>query len=241
VICRNLKIVAPPLSPNTDGIDPSNSRNVLITRCMIDCGDDNVSFKAWRDENNKITAPTENITVTDCTFLHGHGVSVGSRVWSGVRNILVDQCTFDGTGNGIRIKSARDRGGVMENITYSNITMKNVGTAITINTHYFDHTKGSKPVTPETPIVRNVRIRNVTVTGAGTAGDITGLPEMPVSDVVMENVVIACQTGMQIKDAKDIEFRGVQIKAKTGKRLTLENVEVKGIESFSDTTPGPAR
>jgi len=241
VTCRDLKIIAPSNSPNTDGIDPSNSRNVLITRCLIDVGDDNISFKARRDANDKLTVPTENIYVTDCVFLHGHGVSVGSRVWSGIRNIVVDNCTFDGTGNGIRVKSARTRGGLMENITYSNIKMKNVGTALTINMYYFDRTEGAQPVTPETPIVRNVRIQNISVTGAKAAGDITGLPEMPVSDIVLENVEIAAETGFRVKDAKNVEFKNVKIKAETGKALTVESATVKGVESFGDTTPDASR
>jgi polygalacturonase len=237
VICRDLKILAPANSPNTDGIDPTNSRNVLITRCLIDVGDDNISLKARRDANDKITVPTENIYVTDCTFLNGHGVSVGSRVWSGIRNIFVDNCTFDGTDNGIRIKSSRTRGGLIKNINYSNITMKNVGTALSINMYYFDRTEGAQPITAETPIVRNVRIQNISVTGAKSAGNITGLPEMPVSDVVLENVDIAAQTGMRIKYAKSVELKQVKIKAGMGKPLTIESASVKGAEGFGDTTP----
>ncbi len=237
VICRDLKIIAPANSPNTDGIDPSNSRNVLITRCLIDTGDDNVSFKSRRDKDNKNTLPTENVYVTNCTFLNGHGVSVGSRVWSGIRNIVVDNCTFNGTKNGIRVKSERGRGGLMENITYANIQMTNVGTAITINMYYSGRTGGVQPVTPETPIVRHVSIRNISVTGAKAAGDITGLPEMPVSDIVLENVDIAAETGMRVSDAKDVEFRNVKIKAGTGKPLTVESATVKGAEGFGDTTP----
>lgn len=237
VTCRDLKIVAPSNSPNTDGIDPSNSRNVLITRCVIDDGDDNISFKARRDANNKNTVPTENVYVTDCTFLHGHGVSVGSRVWSGIRNIVVDNCTFEGTAIGIRIKSARGRGGLMENITYSNIKMKDVGTAVTINMYYFDRLEGAQPVTPETPIVRNVKLQNISVAGARTAGDITGLPEMPVTDIKLENADIAAETGMRIRDAREVEFKAVKIKAGTGKPLTVEKATVRGIENFGDTTP----
>jgi polygalacturonase len=236
VTCRGLKIIAPENSPNTDGIDPSNSRNVLITRCLIDNGDDNISFKSRRD-GDKITSPTENVYVTDCTFLHGHGVSVGSRVWPGIRNIVVDHCTFDGTHIGIRVKSARGRGGVMENITYSNIKMKNVGTALTINMYYFDRNEGAQPVTAETPIVRNIRVQNVSVSGAQTAGDITGLPEMPVSDIVLKNVDISAETGMRIQDAKDVQLENVKIKAATGKALTIANALVKGAEGFGDTTP----
>lgn len=229
VVIRGVVIRAPGLSPNTDGVDPSNSSNVWITRCLIDVGDDNVSFKSYRDEHNRPSGPTQNVYVTDCTFLHGHGVSVGSRVWSGVRNIVVDNCTFDGGDNAIRIKSSRTRGGVVENIVYSNIKMKNVGTAISINLYYFDRgaPTGPQPVTPETPVVRNVRISNVQIVGAKKAGDIVGLPEMPVSGVLLENVDLSAVTGLIVKDARDLEFKNVNVKVTSGKAVSVENAAIK--------------
>src|SRR5438270_10567223 len=187
VTIEDVKVIAPADSPNTDGIDPTGSRDVLIRRCFVDVGDDNVSFKSNPNEG-----ATENVLVTDCTFRHGHGASVGSNIGGGIRNVTVEHCTFEDTDNGIRIKSARDRGGVVERVTYRDITMKNVKVAITINLFYFDKA-GQKerkpaPVNAATPVVRDVRIINVTVDGAKTAGEIIGLPEMPVSGVLLENV-----------------------------------------------------
>ncbi len=101
VLIDGVTIHAPPDSPNTDAIDPSNCRRVLIRHVTTDTGDDNIAFKAGHD------GPCEDITVTDCTFRHGHGVSVGSETDGGVRNILVQRCTFEDTGTAIRIKSAR--------------------------------------------------------------------------------------------------------------------------------------
>jgi polygalacturonase len=225
VTVSDVTIIAPADSPNTDGIDPSSSRNVLIRHCLIDVGDDNVSFKS-----NPKEGPTENVLVTDCTFKHGHGASVGSNVGGGIRNIVVQNCTFDGTDNGIRIKSGRDRGGLIENIVYRDLTMKNVGVATTINMFYFDKAaqkeRQTKPVTPTTPIVRQVSIINVTVEGAKTAGEIIGLPEMPVTGVLIDNLRVAGTTGMTFQDAKAVELRDVVITAQKGKPLTINNAEV---------------
>jgi polygalacturonase len=226
VTIEDVKVIAPEDAPNTDAIDPTSSRNVLIRRCFIDVGDDNVSFKS-----NPSEGPLENVLVTDCTFKHGHGASVGSNIGGGIRNITVQHCTFEGTDNAIRIKSRRDRGGVVENITYRDITMKNVGTAILINLFYFDEAGAkehkAKPITATTPIVRNVQIINVTVAGAKRAGEIIGLPEAPVTSVLLDNVRIKADGGMTIQDAKAVELRDVRIMPQKGEPLTVTDAEVK--------------
>jgi polygalacturonase len=226
VLIEDVSIVAPADSPNTDGIDPTGSRNVVIRRCLIDVGDDNVSFKSNPNEG-----ATENILVTDCTFKHGHGASVGSNVGGGIRNITVQRCTFESTDNGIRIKSARDRGGLVENIVYRDIRMTNVGVAITINLFYFDQTgrreRETKPVTATTPTVRSLRVINVTVDEAKTAGEIIGLPEMPISDVLLDNVRIKAKSGMTVRDANSVEFRDVQIVPQKGEPLDITHSIVK--------------
>jgi DNA sulfur modification protein DndE len=230
VTIEEVTITSPADSPNTDGIDPTGSSDVLIRRCVIDVGDDNVSFKSNPNEG-----ATENVLVTDCTFRHGHGASVGSNIGGGIRNVTVEHCTFEGTDNGIRIKSTRDRGGVVENVTYRDITMKNVGVAITLNLFYFDKAgqreRQPRPVTSATPVVRGVRIINVTVEGAKTAGEIIGLPEMPISDVLLENVSVGANTGMIVQDAKAVELRAVRIAPKKGEPLTVISAEVKNTKA----------
>ncbi|HKC65127.1 MAG TPA: glycoside hydrolase family 28 protein [Pyrinomonadaceae bacterium] len=226
VTIEDVKIQAPEDSPNTDGIDPTGSSYVLIRRCIIDVGDDNIAFKSNPNEG-----ATENVLVTDCTFKHGHGASIGSNIGGGIRNIRVEHSTFENTDNGIRIKSTRDRGGVVENVTYRDLTMKNVGTAITLNLFYFDkegqRERESKPVTETTPVVRSVEIRNVRVEGAKSAGEIIGLPEMPISSILMDSVRINARAGMTIQDAKAVELIDVQITAQKGEPLTVRDAEVK--------------
>ncbi|HYW72184.1 MAG TPA: glycoside hydrolase family 28 protein [Pyrinomonadaceae bacterium] len=226
VTIENVTVTAPADSPNTDGIDPSSSREVLISHCTIDVGDDNVAFKS-----NPGDGPTENVLVTDCTFKHGHGASVGSNIGGGIRNILVQNCSFDGGDNGIRIKSARDRGGLVENIEYRNITMRNVGYAITLNLFYFDKVaqqeRKASAVTATTPIVRGVRIVNVTVQGAKTAGDIIGLPEMPIDTVTLDNVRVDANTGLTVQDANGVILRQVHIVPQKGDPVKIINAQVK--------------
>ena len=125
VTIDGVTILAPEDSPNTDGIDPSGSSRVLITRCRIDVGDDCIAIKA----GHLNAGPCRDVTVTDCTFLHGHGLSIGSETTEGVRNLTVSRCTFEGTEIGIRLKSERGRGGLVENLSYSDITMQKVGQA----------------------------------------------------------------------------------------------------------------
>jgi polygalacturonase len=207
VLIEGVKIHAPPDSPNTDAVDPSNCRNVLIRHILTDSGDDNIGFKAGAD------GPMENATVTDCTFLHGHGVSIGSETNGGVRNILVQRCTFENTGTAIRIKSARDRGGIVEDVTYRDITMKNVDEAIYINLFYEDKSPSKfpqpAPVTPVTPIIRNILISNVTCENAKAAGEITGLPESAATNITLENIRVTAWTGFNIQDSKGLEFKNV--------------------------------
>jgi polygalacturonase len=226
VTIENVTITSPADSPNTDGIDPSSSQNILIRHCTIDVGDDNVAFKS-----NPGEGATDNVLVTDCTFKHGHGASVGSNIGGGIRNITVQNCTFEGADNGIRIKSARDRGGLVENIVYRHITMKNVGVAITLNLFYFDKAaqqeRKSAAVTSLTPVIRGVRIIDVTVDGARTAGDIIGLPEMPIENVTLENVRVNANTGMTVQDARSVLFRNVHIVPQKGEPVKIVSAEVK--------------
>jgi polygalacturonase len=167
VLVEDIAILSPDEAPNADGIDPSNSSNMLIRRCLIDTGDDNIAFKGG---GGKGAPPCENVVISNCRFLAGHGLSIGSETYSGVRNILVKDCTFEGTTTGLRIKSGRTRGGPVENITYQNITMKNVGTAFNIDLFYDDKAgkkePGMAPVTATTPKVKGVRFVNIKCDGA---------------------------------------------------------------------------
>jgi polygalacturonase len=241
VVCSNVTIVNPAHSANTDGINPIDSANVLITKCSFDTGDDDVAIKAQRKVKGRKFA-CENIMVTDCTFLHGHGMSVGSETRGGVRNVVVKNCTFADTENGLRLKSARGKGGLVENVLFEDITMTNVDPAITFSCYYtFNSAQDPvqkaipeddtvQPINDQTPIFRDVRVKNVTATCQRNAGMIVGLPEKFFSDVVFENVHISAVTGMKIESAAGIRFKNSQVMVKEGKPFIVKNAQVSGIE-----------
>ncbi|MGC3991177.1 MAG: glycoside hydrolase family 28 protein [Chthoniobacteraceae bacterium] len=209
VFVDHINIHSPADSPNTDGIDPANSRTVLIRGCTIDTGDDDVALKAGGKE------PCQDITVTDCTIRHGHGISIGSETDSGVRNFLVQNCTFENTGTALRIKSARSRGGKIVNVLYRNISMKSVDAAISISFYYYDREEMKHPefktITSTTPSLQHVRFTDITCEDAVRAGEICGLPETPLLDVSLKNVQITSKTGLTIQDASGITLQNVSV------------------------------
>jgi polygalacturonase len=232
VTIRGIHIHSPSDAPNTDGIDPSGW-NFLISDCTIDTGDDNIVLKPTAGR----TPGDNNFTVKNCEFLHGHGMSIGGGSFNGVENLIVSNCTFNGTDSGIRIKTPRGNGGLAQNLTYENITMTNVKNPIYINDYYPERTapedpstEKAEPVTDRTPINKNITIRDLTVTNCPNAGTIQGIPEMPIADMTFSNVTISAKTGMKIYHAKGIRFINSKITAKSGNALTTYNAEVTGLE-----------
>jgi polygalacturonase len=233
VLITNVTFLAPERAPNTDAIDPSVSRRVTITKCLIDVGDDNVAVKSGKRMDGREFA-CEDLTITDCTFKHGHGLSIGSETVGGVKNVLVRNCTFEDTDNGIRIKSDRKRGGTVENMVCEDITMKNVHGAITITSYYprIPATDTAQPVTSTTPKYKNITIKNLTATSTKSAGVIVGLPESQIENVVLENVSIAAeQGGLEVRHAKGVTFKNVKVTAKKGEPFIIKDAEVSGLES----------
>lgn len=233
VLISNVTILAPERAANTDAIDPSVSRRVTITKCLIDVGDDNVAVKSGKRMDGREFA-CEDLTITDCTFKHGHGMSIGSETVGGVKNVLVKNCTFENTDNGIRIKSDRKRGGTVENFVCEDITMKDVRGAITITSYYprIPATDTAQPVTDTTPKYKNITIKNLTATSSRNAGVIVGLPESYIENVVLENVKIdAEQGGLEVRNARGVIFKNVKVTAKKGEAFIVKDAEVKGLES----------
>ncbi|HEY4380540.1 MAG TPA: glycoside hydrolase family 28 protein [Acidobacteriaceae bacterium] len=226
VVIRNVRITATLPSPNTDAIDPFSSSNVVIDHVYADVGDDNVAIKSGQPNSEGGDLPSKNITITDCTFDHGHGVSIGSEIAGGVQNVRVERVTFKGTDQAIRIKAARDRGNDVSNITYKDITMDGVTKASISISEYYPQVMPSgpvaaKPVGPLTPHFHNIRIENVKGVNAAWAGAIVGLPESHVNDIVLKNVNIQAAKGMQIGYA-DVSTEGLAISTTDGsKPVTL--------------------
>ncbi len=230
VLVEDATFLAPERAPNTDAIDPSMCVDVVVRRCLIDVGDDNIAVKSGKRADGREFAALR-LTVTDCTFKHGHGMSIGSETVGGVKDVVVRDCTFEDTDNGIRIKSDRKRGGTVENLLCENITMKNVAGAITITSYYPKVPKDleePRPVTKTTPRYRNLTIRNLTATSTKDAGWIVGLPECPIENVVLENVAIASQrAGLEIRHARGVILDNVEVTPAKGEAIVARDAEVE--------------
>lgn len=199
-----LTIKAPSTSPNTDAIDTWYWKGVYIHDCNLSVGDDNVAMDSY----------SQDVTIKHLTIGSGHGISVGSFA-TGVNTINVDSCTLTGTDNGLRLKSARGRGGsgtlACNNVLYSNITMKNVTWPIYITSYYNTTPTTSdtaQAVNSSTPTWKNIIYKNITITGSPYAGYIWGVPEMPVKDITFDNVQISATTrGFQLCHADSVVFK----------------------------------
>jgi polygalacturonase len=240
VTVRNVIIRAPastdPVNPshNTDACDVSGTK-ILIQHCDISVGDDNFTCGGG----------TSDVLITGCTYGYGHGVSIGSPTKGGVSNITVENCTFTNTECGIRIKSDRDRGGIVQNLTYRNLVMTDVGIPILIYGSYM--AKDSKyrnlqKITPEiaatyasadvsdlTPIYRNISFENITATAAKgkRAGLIWGLPEAVTSNIHLQNVNIIADNPFGIFFADNVQLVNCRIRTNEGdNKLVLANAKV---------------
>jgi polygalacturonase len=223
IVIRNIKILAPEHSPNTDAIDPFSSSNIVIDHVLADVGDDNIAIKSGAINSPGPDDPSRNIVIKDCTFLHGHGLSIGSEVAGGAQNIVAERIHFEGTDNGIRVKANRDRGNDVGHFVFRDITMKDVKNALVISAYYpkLMPSEGEAPqaVTRLTPHFHDIVIENVTATGSKSAGVIVGLPEAPVTGVVLRNVKISAQTGLTIGHA-EVVGEGVTVEAAEGQGIT---------------------
>jgi polygalacturonase len=222
IVIRNVRILAPPDSPNTDAIDPFSSSNVVIDHVYADVGDDNVAIKSGPINSPGPDSPSHDITITDCTFKHGHGVSIGSEIAGGVQNVKAERIHFEGTDNGIRVKANRDRGNDVGGLVFRDIDMKDVKNAIVITEYYPKvmppDDNAAQPMGRLTPRFHNILLENVTAVNAETAGAIVGLPESPVQDVVMRNVKIKAGTGLSVGFAS-VSGHGVVIQAAKGNAI----------------------
>jgi polygalacturonase len=239
--CENVTVtgvtINNPPSPNTDGINPESCKYVHISNCHITVGDDCITIKSGKDIPGRTKAmPAQNYTITNCTMLSGHGgVVIGSEMSGGVKNIVISNCVFDGTDRGIRIKTTRGRGGIVEDIRVDNIVMKNIRDQAFVMDMEYSRTE-KEPVSERTPRFRNIRISNVTAY-TKQAAYINGLDEMPVEDISFNDIYIEAETGFVIKKAQNIELHNVIVNVQKGSAVVTENV--KGIELDAIKTNKP--
>lgn len=233
---RGVTIISPDTSPNTDGINPDSCRNIRISDCYISVGDDCITIKSGRDANGRrVGRPLENCTIVNCTMLRGHGLSIGSEMSGDVKNVTIANCVFDGTDRGIRIKSTRGRGGVVEGIRISNLVMRNIRDEALLLTTFYTKTD-PEPVSERTPIFRNIHFSGITG-NAKVACELTGLAEMPIENVTFSDIQLVAKTGFALKDARGIELHHVTVNTETGPALTASTIDGLEIDGVTTTKP----
>jgi polygalacturonase len=258
VIIRNLSVRNPWYSQNGDGLDLESCKNVLIYQNTFDVGDDAICFKSGKNEDGRRRGvPTENVIVSHNTVYHGHGgFVIGSEMSGGVRNVQVTHCTFMGTDVGLRFKSTRGRGGVVENIHISDIDMIGIpAEAIRFNLFYGGNSpileedqdaateqrnEQLMPVTEETPSFRNIHLRNITVSGSNIAAQFQGLPEMNLQGVTLEDATFETKTGITVIDGEGITFRNIRLNQAEGPGLTFYNAKHATVEAIEFLQPEQA-
>lgn len=227
VILNNLKVLNPKWGQNTDGIDISGSKNVLVYGCTVDVGDDGICMKS-SSKKNENDVQLENIIIAKNTVYNAHGgFSIGSNTDGGMKNIFVTDCTFDGTDIGIRVKSNEGIGGKVSNIYIENIKMANiVNEAVYLSSIYENKqvgksndnlTRGEK-----IPDYSYFYLKNIVCTGAETAISLTGLENAPIHDLFFDNVSITATNGFIAENAENISMKNTKIIA-TAKLFDLKN------------------
>ncbi|MEO8238859.1 MAG: glycoside hydrolase family 28 protein [Flavobacterium sp.] len=247
VTLSNLTIRNPSYSQNGDGLDLESCRIGTITNCRFDVGDDAICIKSGKDQEGRERGkPTELFVIKDCVVYHGHGgFVIGSEMSGGVRNLFVKNLTFIGTDCGLRFKSTRGRGGLVENIWIEDVRMTDIPTeAIRFEMYYFNKSGVEDPLTGEmivekapvsetTPVFKNMYFKNIYVDGAKQAVKIMGIPEMPVENIQFKNMIVRSDVGILINYGKNIEFDNVDLKlSKAGVSSRLFNSQNINFKKF---------
>jgi polygalacturonase len=258
---RNITVRNPWFSQNGDGIDIESCKNSIVSDSNFDVGDDAICIKSGKDKEGRDRGiPTENLVISNCVVYHGHGgVTVGSEMSGGVSNVFVSNCTFIGTDVGIRFKSNRGRGGVVENVHFTDIDMINIPTqAISFNLYYGGLSvsemmaQGNKderaaqksivpPVTEETPSFRNITMKNIRCKGAFQAIFLQGLPEMNLQNITLENIDMEAENGLTCIDADGIKIKDMRLIVKNSPALNLTNTRNLDAELLKVTSAGDPR
>lgn len=228
-----------PKGPNTDGINPSSCSNVRISDCFITVGDDCITIKSGRDgDGRKYAKPCENITITNCVMLSGHGgVVIGSEMSGGVKKVTISNCVFNGTDAGIRLKASRGRGGVVEEIRVDNIIMNDIQRNAFVFDLFYDKDSKVEPITERTPAFRNIHLSNITGNNVKKIGYITGIEEMPIDEISFSNINISAEEGFTVKTATNIRFHNVDFAVKKGASIAFSDSRNIILDNVRSKTP----
>jgi polygalacturonase len=223
VTIRNVIVETYP-GRNTDGVDIDSSREVRISDSFFSTGDDAICLKSGRDaDGRRVNRPTENVAITNTTVRRGHGaVVLGSETAGSIRNVVASNIVSQHTDKGVRIKSGRARGGVVENIRFDNWIIEDpAGAAIEVTNYY---TKiPDEPVSARTPIFRNITVSRMTVNRAPVAVSIEGLPEMPIYGLRLMDIVANAKAGLRAYNTAGMELDHVAVDAEAGPAFLIRN------------------
>ena len=247
LLCENVIIDGifsrnPSYAQNGDGLDLESCVNSIIVNSLFDSGDDGICIKSGKDEQGRLRGrPTENLIVDNCKVFQGHGgFVVGSEMSGGVKNVSVKNCQFLGTDVGLRFKSRRGRGGVVENIHISDIYMFNIATDSFLFDLFYGGKRASEaladgdempadetaiPVTDETPVFKNIYVKDMVSRNARRAMFFNGLPEMNIENINLENAFITARYGAELSESEDIDFKNVTVIPQEGPAYILNDVK----------------
>lgn len=242
VIIDNVFVRNPGYSQNGDGLDLESCVNSIVVNSTFDVGDDAICVKSGKDEDGRRrNRPTVNVIIDNCRVFQGHGgFVVGSEMSGGVRNISVANCQFLGTDVGLRFKSRRGRGGVVENIYIRDINMFDITTDSFLFDLYYGGKSASEALedgdqTPvdtsipkvdeTTPAFRNIYVKNLTSRNARRAMYFNGIPEMKISNINIDSVTISSTYGAEIAESEGITLKNVSIYPKKGPAIEFKNVD----------------
>jgi len=236
VVIRNTSVINNWWGQNTDAADIGSCRNVLFYNNVLDAGDDGICMKSSPNKNREFAL--ENIVIADCIVYHGHGgFVIGSNTDGGMRNISVKNCTFIGTDIGLRFKSARDRGGKVENIYIDGIRMKDIATSAILFDMFYEGNADFDPAKAKIPYFRNFDIRNIVCDGAKDALFVRGLAEAPIQGISLKNISITSDQAMKMEDADGFTLSNVWLNFKTGPVLSVNNARNVQLEQLTTASP----
>jgi polygalacturonase len=252
----------------TGGLYIDSSRDVRISNCYLDNGDDAITLKAGKDADGlRVNRPTENVSVSNMVVHRGSScLAIGSETSGSIRNVIVSNMVCQGTQGGIHIKSERGRGGGVENIRIDNLTMEDVGRAINISEYYQmqgERPSPEEPVSRRTPVFRNIAISHLTISGARGAAEygwnpvsissanrnrpanpvtisIEGLPEMPIEGLRISDVIAEGRGGLRAHHTVGLELRNVQMNAEAGPAFLIRDSRELELDGVSTRKPSPA-
>ncbi len=227
---------------HTDGIAVDSSRDVRISNCFIDTGDDGIVLKSGKDADGlRVNRPTEDVTITNCNVYHTHGaVVMGSEIAGGIRNVVASNITCHGSNIGVRIKSRRGRGGGVENVRFNNWTMEDVPIGINVTNYYImegEKRTNEEPVSNRTPVFRNIGISNMTISRSQVPIEVEGLPEMPISGLRINDVIASGKSGMEAFNTVGLELHNVQVNADNGPAFSLRDSKELELDDVSTSKP----